>query len=161
LRVNPSPTSGAVLHVLYVEDEECDRMFMEAAFRKAGMGEALRAVVDGREAMEYLGGNGAYADRSRHPMPALVLLDLNLPMVSGFDVLKWMRGRPEIAALPVMIFSSSSKEEDRVKARELGASEFVEKPSSAMRFGDVVEELRRKWLQRAERSGCHAADQRA
>jgi CheY-like chemotaxis protein len=146
--VNPGSNSPAALHVLYVEDEECDRMFMEVAFQKAGMGEALRTVVDGREAMAYLGGSGAYADRSLHPVPTLVLLDLNLPVVSGFDVLNWVRGRPEIAALPVVIFSSSSKEEDRVKARELGANEFVEKPNSGLKFRDVVEGLQAKWLKR-------------
>lgn len=145
-----NPTKGAVAYVLYVEDEECDRMFMEAAFQKAGMGEAFRVVVDGREAMSYLAGDGVYADRGRHPLPAVVLLDLNLPLVSGFDVLKWMRARPELVRLPVVIFSSSSRDEDKVKARELGANEYVEKPQTMGRFGEVVERLREKWLENAE-----------
>jgi DNA-binding response OmpR family regulator len=141
------------LHVLYVEDEECDRMFMEVAFQKAGMGEALRTVVDGREAMAYLAGSGAYADRGRHPMPAVVLLDLNLPIVSGFDVLKWMKEHADLAGLPVVIFSSSSRDEDKAKARELGANEYVEKPQSMGKFGDVVHRLREKWLVAAEAKG--------
>lgn len=141
-----NPTNAAVAHVLYVEDEECDRMFMEAAFWKAGMGEAFRTVVDGREAMSYLAGDGVYADRSRHPMPAVMLLDLNLPLVSGFDVLKWMRGRPELAALPVVIFSSSSREEDKVRGLGLGANEYMAKPQTLGGFSEVVERVRKRWL---------------
>lgn len=141
--MSASASSGTVL---YVEDEECDRMFMERAFQKAGMAHALRTVVNGQEAMDYLGGGGVYADRSQHPVPAVVLLDLNMPLVGGFDVLKWMRERPELTDLPVVIFSSSSKEEDRVRARGLGAKEFVEKPQTVGKFGEVVQQLREKWL---------------
>jgi len=132
--------------VLYVEDEECDRQFMEMAFGAAGMGEGFRAVVNGREAIDYLTGKGVYADRGRYPAPAAVLLDLNMPLVSGFEVLKWMRGQSEFAALPVVVFTSSSREEDRVRAGELGATEYVEKPQSMGRFSEVVELMREKWL---------------
>lgn len=79
-------------------------------------------------------------------MPALVLLDLNLPHVSGFQVLEWMRNRPDVRHTPVVIFSSSTRQDDRVKATELGANEFVSKPSSAAKFGEVVEGLRGKWM---------------
>ena len=132
--------------VLYVEDEECDRYFMQEAFRTAGMGEALRAVVNGREAIDYLAGRGVYADRDLYPSPVAILLDLNMPLVSGFEVLKWIRGRPEFAALPVVVFTSSSREEDKVRARELGADEFVEKPQSMRKFSEVVELMRKRWL---------------
>jgi CheY-like chemotaxis protein len=73
-------------------------------------------------------------------VPAVVLLDLNLPQVSGFGVLEWIRNHPDFAKLPVVVFSSSTREDDRVK-RELGlgANEFVAKPSSGLKFGEVVE----------------------
>ncbi len=132
--------------VLYVEDEESDLLFMQMAFRKAGLEPMLRAVGDGREAMAYLAGDGSYADRGRYPLPALVLLDLNLPLVSGFQVLKWLRGRPEFQALPVVIFTSSSHPADKAKAGELGADEYVEKPASGLQFLGVVEALKQKWL---------------
>jgi DNA-binding response OmpR family regulator len=67
----------------------------------------------------------------------------------GFEVLKWMRQRPDYTNTPVVIFSSSSREEDRVRARALGADEFVEKPNSGLKFGAVVELLRSKWLARS------------
>ena len=138
-------TLGAKATVLYVEDEENDVFFMQEAFRKEGLGHALRTVGNGREAINYLAGNAAYADRGRHPLPSVVLLDLNLPLISGFDVLRWLRERPEFRNMPVVIFSSSSRDEDKAKARELGAQEYVEKPKSAFLFREVVG-LLRKWL---------------
>jgi CheY-like chemotaxis protein len=132
--------------VLYVEDEEGDTFFMRRAFDKTGLGFALRTVGDGREAIEYLSGQGAYTDRGHHPVPKVVLLDLNLPLLSGFDVLQWMRNRPDYRNTPVVVFSSSAREEDKHKALALGASEFLQKPNSGLLFGDVVEKLRDDFL---------------
>ena len=132
--------------VLYVEDEENDALFMQRAFTSVGLGSALRLVDDGRAALEYLSGTGAYRDREQYPVPTVVLLDLHLPGLSGFEVLNWMRKNPDYAAMPVVVFSSSPREEDRQQARELGANEFVEKPRSAMKFAEVVRGLREKWL---------------
>ena len=138
--------NGAAGTVLYVEDEESDRLFMEMAFERAGLQGQLRAVGNGGEALDYLAGRGAYADRGRYPLPLVVLLDLNLPRVSGFEVLTWVRSRPELASLPVLVFSSSLREQDQLKARELGATEYVEKPHSGLKFQEVVERLKERWL---------------
>ncbi len=137
------PDSGTVL---YVEDEETDAMFMGLAFAEHGLESALRVVGDGRAAIEYLSGAGKYADRTEYPLPGVVLLDLNLPQVPGFEVLKWMRNHPDFARTPVVVFSSSTREEDRLKARDLGANEFLVKPNSGTQFGQVVQVLRGKWL---------------
>lgn len=138
--------TDGTLTVLYVEDEECDQLFMRRAFQKAGLAEALRAVGDGREAIDYLAGTGVFTDRGQYPLPSVVLLDLNLPLLSGFEVLEWMKKRPELAALPVVVFSSSTRQDDKLKAAELGASDYVEKPTSGTKFGDVVGRLRERWL---------------
>lgn len=132
--------------VLYVEDEENDALFMQRAFAGAGIARALRRVSHGRAAIDYLLGIGIYANREAFPVPAVVLLDINLPLVSGFDVLKWIRARPEYAALPVLMFSSSRRCEDEHQARELGANALLEKPDSGSRFRDIVEQLRGTWL---------------
>ncbi|MHC1765203.1 MAG: PAS domain S-box protein [Verrucomicrobiia bacterium] len=132
--------------VLYVEDEESDAMFMQRAFKGKGLAGKLQLVGDGRAAIEYLSGAGKYGDRGKYPVPALVLLDLNLPQVGGFEVLRWMRNNPDYARLPVVIFSSSTREDDRVTAKELGANDFVAKPSSGRKFAEVAEELQRRWL---------------
>jgi PAS domain S-box-containing protein len=150
-------TAGACIEpgcgtVLYVEDEQTDALFMSTAFADKGLTSAFRLVSDGRAAIEYLSGTGKYADRKEYPLPAVVLLDLNLPQVPGFDVLKWMRNHPDFLATPVIVFTSSVRQEDKVKATELGANEFVAKPSSGMRFGEVVEGLRQRWLSAATHS---------
>jgi CheY-like chemotaxis protein len=139
-----TPRANAI--VLYVDDEENDVYFMRTAFRKEGLHQALRTVGNGREAIDYFAGNAAYADRERHPLPSVVLLDLNLPLISGFEVLKWLRQQPEFRDVSVVVFSSSTREEDKVRAKELGADEYVEKPKSALLFRRVVQMLREKWL---------------
>lgn len=139
----PEPKWGTVL---YVEDEESDATFMRMAFAKKGMELALRVVNNGRAAIDYLSGAGEYTDRKQHPLPSVVLLDLNLPQVTGFDVLQWMRNHPDFARTPVVVFSSSGREDDREKALELGANEFVAKPNSGMKFGEVVDSLKERWL---------------
>lgn len=132
--------------VLYVEDEESDQLLMRFAFEKEGFEQALRTVSDGRLALDYLCGSGAYGDRWTHPMPGVVLLDLNLPEIHGFDVLKWIRAHPLHSTLPVVVFTSSQREEDRARAQLLGATEFLLKPNSATGFREVARRLSSRWL---------------
>jgi PAS domain S-box-containing protein len=132
--------------VLYVEDEESDAVFMQRAFAKKGLAGRLRVAATGRAAIDYLSGAGDYGDREKNPVPNLVLLDLNLPQISGFEVLEWMRNNPDFAHTPAVIFSSSTREDDLAKAKELGADEFVTKPSSGLQFEEVVESLQQRWF---------------
>jgi len=85
-------------------------------------------VCDGKECVDYLSGAGAYADRARHPLPALLLLDLKMPRMHGFEVLKWLATRPEFKELPVFVLSSSSDDADIQKSLRLGAREYFVKP---------------------------------
>lgn len=132
--------------VLYVEDEESDRLLMQLAFAKAGLGSALWMVGDGKRAVEYLSGVGVFADRTGYPLPALVLLDLNLPGMHGFEVLKWIRAQPGYATLPVVVFTSSAQEEDRQRAESLGASAFIQKPVIPGGFQHFVSDLSASFL---------------
>jgi CheY-like chemotaxis protein len=132
--------------VLYVEDEEFDVLFMRRAFKRVGLEPNLKVVMDGREALDYLEGNGVYRDRQEHPLPSLILLDLMLPILSGFDVLKWVRERPELQTVPVVVFSSSCRPEDKARAEQLGANEYVQKPSSALDFPSVAQQVKDRWL---------------
>jgi len=111
--------------ILYVEDEVNDVLLLSLAFESEGYPNLLASVVDGVEAIEYLAGEGRFADRLKHPFPDLLLLDLNLPKKSGFEVLEWARGRPELASLPIVIFTSSQAEVDRNKAFKLGATDYI------------------------------------
>jgi len=132
--------------VLYMEDEEGDAFFMGRAFQQAQPPLTLRVVEDGKKALAYLAGEPPYADRRVNPLPSLILLDINVPLLSGFEVLAHIRGQRALDHIPVIIFSSSGRPDDRKRAEELGATHYLMKPNSGMQFPDVVEELRRSLL---------------
>ena len=127
--------------ILYVEDEADDVFFMRAAFKKLGDTDSLHVVVDGEKAIAYLSGKPPFEDRSTHPLPTVVLLDLNLPMYSGFEVLSWLRAQPHLKKLPVYVFSSSGRPEDRARAGALGANGYWQKPSSGTGFLEIAQRL--------------------
>jgi CheY-like chemotaxis protein len=131
--------------VLYVEDEEPDRLFMQIAFQKAGIPAALRTAVNGQDAIDYLSGIGPYVDRSQHPLPSLVLLDLNMPLLPGFKVLEWVRVHPTFRALPVIIFTSSTKDEDKAQAKALRATDYIIKPFAMTKWAEIALHLKETW----------------
>ena len=102
--------------------------------------------MDGAQAIDYLAGNGPFADRSQHPLPALVLLDLNLPKKSGFDVLSWIRQQPQFSSLPVMIYTSSVGLIDKDTARLLGATDYFVKRSGVSHIAELARSLAERWL---------------
>lgn len=134
------------LPVLYVEDEPNDALLLELGFKRAGLGNPLLVLPDGRQATQYLAGAGAYADRQRHPLPCLVLLDLNLPVMSGFETLEWIRRQPELKKLPVVIFSSSTHPSDMEKAQTLGADDYLCKPVDMVHMTSLLHRLAERWL---------------
>ena len=114
--------------ILYVEDDENDVFIMQHALKKALIAHILKIVTDGAQAIQYLGGEGQFSDREQYPMPFLVLLDLKLPKESGFNVLKWIRARPSIHSLQVVVLSSSNHPDDIHRALALGANAYLTKP---------------------------------
>ena len=127
--------------VLYVEDEEHDAFFMQWAFKKAHVANLLQIVVDGQQAVAYLQGTGPFANREQYPLPGLVLLDLNIPCLSGIEVLQWLRRHPQLHDLPVVIFSSSSNVLDIAKTKELGIQHYLVKPHDPQEIVAQLEEL--------------------
>lgn len=144
--------------VLYVEDEESDVILLKRAFACEGLGDCLRTLPDGRMAIQYLSGGAEFADRSLHPLPAVVLLDMNLPEIHGFDVLRWIRSRADFRTLPVVIYSSSNREEDCDRAKALGADDCIQKPIAPSQLTTIVRDLSARWLAagRAASAGCDA-----
>lgn len=132
--------------MLYVEDEENDLFFMRLAIRDAWAEVSLQEVGNGRDAISYLSGEGLFIERMKYPLPQMVLLDLNLPVMSGFEVLKWIREHRSFDNLLVVIFSSSGRVEDRERARSLGADDYLIKPASGMDFRKIAQHLRAFWL---------------
>lgn len=143
IRSSPPPAARSLL---YVEDEQTDGQLMRIAFRQEGLEGALRIVKDGKGALDYLSGAPPYADRQAFPAPAVVLLDLNLPEGSGFEVLKWIRTHPLHSTLPVVVFTASEFGADRARAALLGANEFISKPGSLPQVRYIVRQLNERWL---------------
>jgi len=132
--------------ILLVEDNEEDIVLLMRAFRNAHIANPLRVVKEGEEAIHYLAGNGAYADRARHPMPFLVLLDLRLPKLSGFEVLAWIRDQSELAELIVVVLTGSDHVPDATKARELGANSYLVKPGTFEELMEMVKRINGRWV---------------
>lgn len=132
--------------VLYAEDDDNDAFLIQHCWETAAIPHALEIVPDGQRAIDYLSGHGDFADRAKHPLPSLVLLDLNLPRLSGLQVLAWIRQQPQFAALPVAILSSSNQEKDIDGARALGADDYFVKPSNVTELARLVARFRERWL---------------
>lgn len=117
------------MKILIAEDNPDDVVLLEHALKKAGLRTQLSVVADGVEAVAYLKGEGAFADRVRHPFPDIFLLDLNMPRLNGFEVLQWVRANPRCSRLMVHVLTASSRDSDVQKAYELHANSYTVKPS--------------------------------
>jgi CheY-like chemotaxis protein len=145
------PSTAAARTILYAEDDSDDAFFMQRAFRAARCEELLQIVSDGEQAIAYLAGTGAFADRQRHPLPALVLLDINMPICTGLDVLKWRRDQAALASLPVVVLTSSSLEADMNRALALGAIRYLVKPGHPDGLVELVKSLEQYWTPAASK----------
>jgi CheY-like chemotaxis protein len=132
--------------ILYVEDEETDVLLLQHVLTKTGIHNPLQTVKDGKAAKDYLVGHGPFADRRAHPLPGLVLLDLNLPYWSGFEVLEWIRQQPQLRRLPVVVFTSSSRPDDIARAYDAGANAYLVKPNALADLATLALALRDFWL---------------
>ena len=132
--------------ILLVEDNSTDEEFTLRALRKANLANEVIVARDGSEAIEFLFCSGRYAGRDPAQMPAVVMLDLKLPKLSGFDVLKRMRADPRTKAIPVVVLTSSSEDEDMLRSYELGANSYVRKPVDFSAFAAAVGQLGIYWV---------------
>src|SRR5437879_1958675 len=133
--------------ILLVEDDPDDVLLIQRAFQKAGLGDALKVVGDGTEAIQFLSGSGLYADRHRFPLPFLVLLDLKMPGADGFDVLQWARAQPELKRLLIVVLTSSNLQEDVDRAYELGANSYLVKPVGFEETVNLVKRFEAYWAE--------------
>lgn len=116
------------------------------AFQKSLAGIRIMVVINGQEAIQYLKGEGQYANPRENPFPEFVLLDLKMPLMNGFEVLRWIRSQPVIKRLPVIVFSSSLHEKDAALAYEEGANSFVSKPTDFGKLVETMKNLGEFWL---------------
>ena len=113
--------------ILIVDDDENDIFFAQRAFAEINVHCAFQMLRHGQEVVDYLEGHGDYADREKYPLPMMILMDLKMPIMDGFQVLEWLRARPRLRAIPIIIFSSSDLASDITRAYELGANSFMTK----------------------------------
>ena len=132
--------------ILLVEDDEEDILLLRRAFRNAHIANPLFEVRDGQTAIQYFSGEGDYADRTRYPIPFLILLDLRLPKLSGFEVIAWMRDQPQLADLIVVVLTASDHVPDVTKARDLGANSYLVKPGNFEELVEMVKRIKGRWL---------------
>jgi len=148
-------TSFARQTILLAEDNEDDVVIMRAALEKAGIKNPVQVVADGEQALAYLRGEGEYADRAKHPLPIMLLLDLKMPKRTGLEVIEWIRHNDALKRLTVHILSASTRAADVTRAAELGANAYLIKPS---RYDDLVAMLA-AWNQLAQYQALPAASE--
>jgi len=136
------------LHILLAEDDDNDVRITRRAIAKAGLEAELTVVRDGQEAVAFLFRRGPHVDA---PRPDLVLLDINLPKLDGMEVLTAIKQNREIRALPVIMLTTSTRQEDAQTAYTMGANTFIAKPIRFARFVEVIREIGMFWGQVADR----------
>jgi two-component system, response regulator len=132
--------------LLLVEDNPDDEALTLRTLRKHGVTNEVLVAHDGAEALEYLFGTGTYAGRDPRNIPRVVLLDLNLPRVSGLEVLRRVRSDSRTHLVPVVIFTSSREEQDLLQAYSTHANSYVQKPIDSAQFDEVLRWLGHYWL---------------
>jgi two-component system response regulator len=132
--------------ILLIEDNATDEKLTLLAFRKSGIANEIIVVRDGAEALDCLFGTGTHAGSEPPALPALVLLDLNLPRISGHDVLRRIRADGRTKLLPVVVLTSSKEDEDIARSYELGANAYVRKPVDFAEFAKAATTLGLFWL---------------
>ncbi len=132
--------------ILLVEDNESDELLTLRAFKRSNIANEIVVARDGADALEYILAQGAHADRDMDSLPALVLLDLNLPKIDGLGVLRAIRGDARTQLLPVVVLTSSKEDEDVVRSYALGANAYVRKPVDFVQFSEAARTLGLFWL---------------
>ena len=132
--------------LLVIEDARDHAILVRVAARRALPGLDVRVAGDGREGVAYLAGTPPFQDRSSHPLPDLIILDLLMPDVDGFAVLEWMAEARGMSQIPVVVLTSSESPEHEGRSVELGAKAFYKKPLELDELGAVVREIVEKWI---------------
>jgi CheY-like chemotaxis protein len=127
--------------ILFADDDENDTYFFRLAVDQAGVSNPLLTFVDGQGVIDYL-------EKSGHPVPSLLVLDLKMSRVGGFDVLIWLREEPKYKHVPAVVLSASQQDEDSHRALELGAVAYLVKPVDLRDLVSIVREMQERWLTR-------------
>lgn len=134
-------------NILMVEDDSNDVVLIQRAFAKAGLKNNLKVVREGGQAIDYLSGKGVYSNREKFPLPFMLLLDLKMPGMDGFEVLQWIRNEPEFKRLLVVVLTSSILQSDVDRAYELGANSYLVKPVEFTEMVNLIQRFEIYWTE--------------
>lgn len=134
-----------LMHILLAEDNLDDITITKRALEQAKVLNRLHVVRDGEEALEFLRHTGRYQDPVSSPQPGLILLDINMPKMNGLDVLKQIKSDPAIRHIPVVMLTSSRRDEDVVRGYDTGCNSFLQKPVEFESFVEMVKQLGLYW----------------
>lgn len=140
---NSTNTPGTLL---LVEDNADDEELTLMAFEQGGITNPVVVARDGVEALDYLFATGIYRDRPPENLPALILLDLQLPRINGLEVLQRIKQSPRTQKIPVVILTTSNEQKDLVESYSLGCNSYIQKPVDYDRFLNVIQQLGMYWL---------------
>lgn len=132
--------------ILLAEDSEDDVFMLRRAFKTAAIADDMHVASDGKKAIEYLDPSGPFADRAKAPLPRFVLLDIQMPLFTGLEVLEWIRGTGAYKRLPVIMLTSSSQPDDIRRAYDLGANSYLVKPSNLQQLALMAAALKEYWI---------------
>lgn len=136
--------------ILLAEDRDDDVVLIRQAFSRAHIPNPLYIVRDGSEVISYLKGDGKFSNRAEYPLPDLLLLDLKMPRTDGFEVLAWVRKQPTLAALRILVLTSSDELRDVNRAYNLGANSFLVKPHDFEDFIQLSKVMQEFWLTKSK-----------
>jgi CheY-like chemotaxis protein len=139
-------TKKGVANILLVDDREDDVLFFRRAFKSADLHHSITHLADGDEAIKYLSRQAPYDDPVLHPVPDVVVLDLKMPKRDGFEVLQWLRDQKVLKPAPVVILTSSDRDDDKQRAKALGAGGYYTKPVDLTKLVGVAKDITRRWL---------------
>jgi CheY-like chemotaxis protein len=134
-----------IFTILLAEDDEADLFQMRRGLQRAGIFSPVMNVQNGKEAVAYLKGEAPYTDRKLYPFPDILLLDLKMPVMDGFEVLIWVRSNPEMNLLPIIVLSSSDLQRDVDRAYGLGANAYLVKTADTIELGKMLQNLFNFW----------------
>ena len=132
--------------ILLVEDEEAHAELTKRAIRKAGNANQVDIVSDGEQALDYLYNREKYADKKKYPVPGLILLDIKLPGIDGIEVLKRIKEDPDLKRIPVIMLTTSERDEDIVRSYEHYANSYLTKPVGFKAFEEKIVQAGFYWM---------------
>jgi CheY-like chemotaxis protein len=136
---------GNKLVILAAEDDPNDLELLRHVVAENGVAVNFQSADDGEQLIHYLRGEGKFADRDRHPIPDIVVLDLKMPRMNGFEVLQWLRQEPGLARIPTIVLSGSGLESDIEEAYRLGANTYFTKPGQLAELRKIIGSLIDYW----------------